>query len=338
MKNWYSIKAAVAGSDTAEVSILSEIGMWGVNARQYLAEFRAIEAPNVKVFINSPGGSVVEALAIFNGMRATGKNIEVHILGIAASAASYIAMAGHKIVMPANTMMFIHNPINAVYGNAEDMREMADILDKFGSILTDTYAKRFKGEAKVLDQLLAAESYLTAAECLEYGFCDEVVDEITATALFDVDRLPENVQALFKAKAAAAPAPAPVDVPAESLADMVAALTKDAGLERFAPIIVTDPTVTTLETATAAVTAAREIVALAKHAGRPDDAEALVRSRKTLPEARKALADALAEADAALQVDTSAQPKQLQTPRSDAGYSPRSLWAEIHAMKAGSKK
>ena len=88
-KPWYSIKAAAAGSDTAEVSILDVISpYYGVNAQTFLAEFRALKEPNVKVFINSPGGDVVQSLAIFNGMRASGKNITAHVLGIAASAAA----------------------------------------------------------------------------------------------------------------------------------------------------------------------------------------------------------------------------------------------------------
>lgn len=329
MKNWYSIKAAQQGSDTAEVSILSEIGMWGVNAKEYLAEFRAIAAPNVKLYINSPGGSVFEALAMFNGMRATGKNIEVVVLGIAASAGSYLAMVGDKVTMPANTMMFLHNPINAVYGNANDMRDMADILDKLGASLTATYAKRFKGEAKVLDELLAAESYLTAAECLAHGFCDEVTEEITATALFDVERLPENVQALFKAKQAPAPV---VVVPVESLSDAIAALAKDAGMDAYAALLVTDPKVTDLASAALAVNAAREITAVAKHAGLPEQAEALIRARKTVPEARAALADALAAASP--HIDTA--PRSAPVP--EAGFSSKSIWNDIKAMKAGSKK
>ena len=328
MKNWYTIKA-LAGSDRAEVSILSEIGYWGVNAKQFLEEFRAIQAPNVDLYINSPGGSVFEAVAMFNGMRATGKNITVHVLGIAASAASYIAMVGDRVVMPSNTMMFLHNPINAVYGNAEDMRDMADVLDKIGASLTATYARRFKGEAAVLDELMAAESYLTAAECLEYGFCDEVTAEITATALFDVERLPANVQALFKSAG-------PIEPEATTpFAEAVAAAAKARGLEAYTPIFVTDASITTIDAATAAIAAAAEIVALAKHAGLPDNAEALVRARVTVAEARSALADALADADAERTIDTA---PPARSARAADEWSPTAQWAIIREMKAGSKQ
>lgn len=341
MKTWFNIKAAAEGTDFAEVSILDEIGFWGVSAKDFLAQFKAIAAPKVKLYINSPGGSVFEAIAMFNGMRASGKEIEVHVLGIAASAASYIAMAGDKVVMPENTMMFLHNPINAVYGNAADMRDMADILDKIGSSLTATYAKRFKGEASVLDQLMADEAYLTAAECLEYGFCDEVTPEITATALFDVERLPENVQALFQARqpdpvVEPEPDPVPAVVAVAPLADEIAALAATNDLGAFTAHFVT--VADTIEAATTLIKAASEIKALAKHAGMPDSAEALIRGSKTVAEARGALQAALAEADAASAVDTAARATTLQPASKDADWNPTALWADIRAMKAGSKK
>lgn len=338
MKTWYNIKAQAPESDRAEVNILSEIGYWGVNAQQFLNDFRAIKAQNVDVFINSPGGNVVEAIAIFNGMRATGKNITIRILGIAASAASYVAMAGDKIVMPANTWMFIHNPINGIYGNAAEMREMADVLDKFGAVITQAYSARFRGEASVLADLLAAESYLTAAECLEYGFCDEVTPEIEATALFEVDRLPANVQALFKA-AAPAPVPetAPPPVATGALADRIQAMAATAGLTEFVGVFVTDPAALDDTAALALVARAGEIQALAKHSGLPEMAAGLIRSRTDMAAARAALAEALeAEADATT-VNTAKTSKTTQAEKSSA-WSPLAQWAEIKAAKAGSNK
>lgn len=339
-KSWYSIKAAAPGSDVAEVSILEPIGGWGLTAKDFLAEFRALQAPNVKLFINSPGGSVFEALAMFNGMRATGKNIEVHILGVAASAASYIAMAGDKIVMPANSFMFVHNPINAVYGNADEMREMADILDKLAVSLTATYNKRFKGETKALQDLLAAESYLSAADCLEYGLCDEVTDEITAVASFDTDALPENIRALFTPKAAVTPpaAPKPPAAPPVALADEIALLAKDAGLEAYTPLFVTDPSLTSVEAAALAIGTARDIVAYSKHASLPEMADGLIRGRKTVAEARAALQTAQADLDAATRINT-AKPAASNLPVGPAdAWNPQSQWADLEANKARSYK
>lgn len=346
-KPWYSIKASAEG-DVAEISILDAINSWyGVNAQSFLAEFRALKASKVKLYINSPGGSVVEALAMFNGMRATGKEIEVHILGIAASAASYIAMAGDRIVMPSNTLMFLHNPIGGAHGNAEELRDMADMLDKIGTMLTATYAKRFKGDEKALADLLSAESLLTAEECLAHGFCDEVTEEIAATASFDVESLPPAARKVFEAAASqtkppaptpnpqASPAPAPAPEAKAPLADEIAALAKDAGLDEFTAVFVTDPEAVSLEAAAKVIHTAREVKALAVIAGFPEQAEALIRDRKPLAEARKVLCQVRADKDAETRVDTAPRSKQVaqSAAGADADVSPTSLWAVVHEMK-----
>lgn len=325
-KSWYTIKAAAEGSEVAEVSILDYIGMWGVNAQDFLREFRALKASTVKVFINSPGGSVFEALAIFNGMRASGKTVEVHVLGVAASAASYIAMSGDKIVMPANTMMFVHNPINAVYGNAEELRAAADVLDKIGESLLATYRKRFKGEEEALQKLFADESYLTAAECLEYGFCDEVSPEITAEAKFDVDSLPEAVRKVFEGARAQPKAPV---LPETPLAAQVKDAAEAAGLGEFAAYFAVRSD--TIEAAQAAIREASGIVSLCKVAG-VEMAASLIRAGKTLAEARVEVAEARAADDEETFVDS--KPRQPKGSRADqTDFNASTIWAEIKAAK-----
>lgn len=326
MKNWFTIKAQ-AGDAVAEVSIHAEIGMWGINAQQFLRELKNIQAGTINLSINSPGGSVFDALAIFNGLRASGKTINVTVLGIAASAASYLAMAGDKITMPENTFLFIHNPINAVYGNAEDMRDMADVLDKIGASLTATYAKRWKGTDEELTAALAAESYLTAAECLELGLCDEVTPAIEAKAKFDIENLPANIQALF---APAPPAPAAL-LADEPLAARVTALCAEAGLTEFVAHIVAG--VDSEAAAVAAIRDARELHALCAAVDMPDRAAPLIRMRVALPEARKQLADALAEADAASGVNTATPAAAVLTPVKKTGFDVTALWADINKLQ-----
>lgn len=334
MKNWFTIKAAVEGAAT-EVSILDYIGMWGVNARQFLSELRAAKPDRIKCYINSPGGSVFEALAIFNGMRALKVPIEMHILGVAASAASYIAMAGDKIVMPANTYLFVHNPINAVYGNADDMREMADLLDKIGTGLTAAYARRFTGEASKLEQMLKDETYLSAAECLEMGLCDEVIPEVTAEAAFDVDRLPETLQAVFK-KAQVAPEPTE-PVARQDIADLAAELVKGTGLEAYAGVFATAASATDKDSILALIDDAKTIQKLAEMTACAEMADGLIRGRKTLPEARALLADAQATRDEATFVNTAA-PSKPAAKSPDDGISATSIWNDINSMNNRSKQ
>lgn len=335
-KPWYTIKAAADDSSPAEVFILEPISAWyGVDAKSYLEAFRGIKASKVKVYINSPGGDVMQGLAIFNGMRASGKEIEVHVLGIAASIASYIAMAGDKVVMPANTLMLLHNPMTGVFGNADELRDAADMLEKVQNVVTATYAKRWKGEEKALLDMLAAETLLTAAECLEHGFCDEVTDEIEATASFDVDALPPAARKVFEAAASRSAPPAPPAVP-ESIIDQVKALVTAADLEAMLPYVVTDPAADTLDGARAVVARMKDVRALAMHAGVPEHVEPLIRGRKTLAEARAAIATVLAERDANTRVDTAVPSTAVQRPSKAKEFNPTQLWAEIEAVKAGS--
>lgn len=318
-RSWFTIKALTA--DHAEISIFDEIGFWGVNAKEFIAQFKAIQAPNVTLFINSPGGSVFDALAIFNTIQASGKNVTVKVLGIAASAASYIAMSGTRIEMPENTFLFVHNPINAVYGNADEMREMADVLDKIGASLLATYVRRSGKPEEEVKALLDAESYLTAQECLDLGLCDEVTPAITATAKFDTDRadVPANVMAIF-AKAAK---PAPAGVP---LAEQIATMAAAAGLADHAAVFALDPAVTSVEAAQQVIASAREITALCAVAKHADLAAALIKGRKTVAEASAELVATLAAEDEAAHVDTSQRSENKPKPVAQAG-GPVAYWS-----------
>jgi ATP-dependent protease ClpP protease subunit len=134
MNSWYTIRAQSTG---AEVVIYDEIGAYGVSAKGFLAELGALpDATPLALRLNSPGGSVFDAVAIYNAIKRHSGTVTVWIDGIAASAASYIAMAGDEIVMPENAFLMIHDPAGMVMGTAIDMRAMAEALDKIkGSLL-----------------------------------------------------------------------------------------------------------------------------------------------------------------------------------------------------------
>jgi ATP-dependent Clp protease protease subunit len=330
MKNWYSIKALAPEADTTEVTVYDEIGYWGVNAADFARDLKSVTTAKIKLLINSPGGSVIDALAIFNQLRASGKQVDVKVMGIAASAASYLAMAGDHVEMPENTFMWIHNPITGTYGNAEDHRAAASDLDKFGASLTATYARRFKGEEKVLLDLLAAETLLTAAECLEYGLCDEVTPAIEVSAKFEVQerKLPDAVKALFKPKT---PEPEPK---AASLVDHIVALTKEHGLEEYAPDFLVDARLTNEREAEAAIKNAAQVIKLCKLTGAEDQAKGFVQARAGFDDARKAIAEARAKEADAKPIDTARKSPAVQgTPDPAATINPTDLWAQIAAMQ-----
>lgn len=194
---WFTVKAQ-ANAALAEISIYEPIGSWDLTAAQFIAQVKALgDVSQINLDINSPGGDVFEALTIFNFLKRHSAKVTVTVGGVAASAASLIAMAGDTIIMPNNTMMMIHNPWTWAMGNADELREQADALDKISASLFNTYQSRTGMEAEALQAMLATDTWLTADECLAHGFCDQVVDPITASAVFDVSKFPEQAQAVF---------------------------------------------------------------------------------------------------------------------------------------------
>lgn len=160
MKSWYTIRARTSGT---EVLIYDEIGAYGVTAKGFLAELGALaDDAAIDLRLNSPGGSVFDAVAIYNALKRHAGQITVWIDGIAASAASYIAMAGDTIVMPENAFLMIHDPSGLVMGTAEDMRSTAEALDKVkGSLIRGYAAKSGKADEEIA-ALMAVETWLDA--------------------------------------------------------------------------------------------------------------------------------------------------------------------------------
>lgn len=138
--------------------------------------------PNVKeihVYINSWGGSVFEGTAIYNQLRRHSAEKVVHIDGFACSVASVIAMAGDRVIMPKNAMMMIHNMWMVCAGNAKELRKAADDLDVIMSGNRQAYLLK-AGENITEDQLITLldeETWLTAQQCIEYGFADEFAEK-----------------------------------------------------------------------------------------------------------------------------------------------------------------
>lgn len=130
----------------------------------------------LNVHINSFGGSTYQGLTIYNLLKQHKAKINIFIDGIAASAASIIAMAGDRILMPKTSMMMIHNCYTWTTGNAKELRKTADDMDKIASAYKAAYLSKIKITEEQLDKLLDDETYLTADECVEMGFADEIIE------------------------------------------------------------------------------------------------------------------------------------------------------------------
>ena len=189
MKTWFNIKAAAGGEKQTDILIFDEIGLWGITAKDFATALKEIpEDHAITVRINSPGGSVFDGYAIFNALKARAANVTTRIEGLAASMASVIALAGSKVTAAANSIVMIHNPWSGVSGDSEDLRKMADLLDKLTGQLVGIYsAKTGLPEADVR-AAMDAETWFTGAEAKEWGLVDEVTDEIQVAASFDTSR------------------------------------------------------------------------------------------------------------------------------------------------------
>jgi len=177
--------AAVPGANGADtdttISLFDVIGEdgWsggGVTANRISAALRSIGNKDITVRINSPGGDMFEGIAIYNLLRAHPARVTVEVLGWAASAASIIAMAGDDIRMGLGSFMMVHNAWGVVIGNRHDMREAATLFDQFDAAIADIYQARSGMKRADIEQLMDAETFMAAAQAVEYGFADVVDD------------------------------------------------------------------------------------------------------------------------------------------------------------------
>lgn len=133
---------------------------------------------NVTVHINSPGGDVIAGAEIYSALREHSLNgegtVTVIVTGIAASAASIIAMAGDRILMHPVAYMMIHNPWTVAMGDAKELRKAAKVLDVIAEGLVSTYQARTGKDKEELEKMLANETWMSAATCVEEGFADEI--------------------------------------------------------------------------------------------------------------------------------------------------------------------
>jgi len=184
-KNPWTINAR-AGGDELEILLYSEIGDsgWGdgLTAKQFAEDLKAAGAGVRKIHlkISSPGGSVFDGLAIYNTLRGHGARITAQVDGLAASIASSILMAADVggISMAANSLLMIHDPWAAMMGgNADDLRKLADTLDKTKSNMIAGYRRHSSLSVEKISAMMTAETWMTADEAIDNGFADDVLEE-----------------------------------------------------------------------------------------------------------------------------------------------------------------
>lgn len=147
----------------------------GVTAKRIASALRSMGAGPVTVNINSPGGDMFEGLAIYNMLREHKGEVTVKVLGLAASAASVIAMAGDTIQIARAGFLMIHNAWVVAMGNRNDLREYADTLEPFDMAMADIYAARTGQDQKAITKMMDAETWIGGSSAVEDGFADELL-------------------------------------------------------------------------------------------------------------------------------------------------------------------
>lgn len=177
----------------AEILIYDEIGgSFGVSAEEFVTDLMGITAKNIDVRINSPGGSVFDAIAIYNALVKHPANVTTYVDALAASAASIIAMGGDSVVMMVGSQMMIHDAMGAEMGNARDFREMADFLDDQTRNIASIYAYKSGNQADIENWLglMANETWMMAQEAVDLGLADSVYTRAVKREIMPSDEDP----------------------------------------------------------------------------------------------------------------------------------------------------
>lgn len=323
----FEVKAL--SDNSVELFLYGEIG-WDVMAKDIIEGLMPYRAAGNKIVIrtNSPGGSVTEGYAIGNWIKAIDAEVEVHVDGLAASMASYIAVVSDKVVMPRNSMMMIHRPWGYASGTAEDMERRAQVLAKMQEVLLAAYEeKQLRTLGSVpeggesLRDLMWAETYLTAEECLALGLADELTDEVAIAACIrpDIaDRFAGKVDAALIASEED-PAPADDTQPAPTQEEIDEQAAADAEAARLAEEAAAAEAARLAEEAAAAeaadaAQAAADIRAVCRAFEAEARAEEFIAAKASVIDVRKALWKAAAARDAEIQIDPTPP-----APNSDAG-------------------
>lgn len=149
-------------------------GFCGLDAAAMVEQIDALDVDEIRMYINSPGGDVYDAIAITNALRRNRARVVSVVDGLAASAASFIAQAGDEVVMGRNSEMMVHDAWGLCVGNAQDMRELADDLDRVSDNIASMYAERSGTSATAWRDVMRSEAWYSADEAVAAGLADRV--------------------------------------------------------------------------------------------------------------------------------------------------------------------
>ena len=185
--DWLYYAPAASAGETATIQIFDQIGEdWfgggGLSGKQFSDVLNEVGNGPLLVEINSPGGNVWDGLSIYNQLRGRRAPVTTRVVGIAASIASIIALAGDKVEMAEAALMMIHDPSGMASGTSEDMRKMADALDQHAEVLVGVYAKKTGRSPESIRAAMKAETWFTTPEAIAFGLVDKPIKQLAMAA------------------------------------------------------------------------------------------------------------------------------------------------------------
>lgn len=172
----------------ATLDLMDEIGFWGVTASEFAQQLQAVTAPVIHLRVNSPGGDVFDGVTIANLLRAHPATVNAVNYGLAASAASFIAAAADSLTMMPNSQLMIHDAMGACRGNAADMAEMGQLLDRLSDSIASMYADKAGGTAEEWRNVMRGEQWYNPQEALDAGLADHIGEAGTTAGIAEQKR------------------------------------------------------------------------------------------------------------------------------------------------------
>ncbi len=177
MKSWFDIKNLSKSS--VSINLHGQIGGYGVQVSEFKKQIdNAGDIKSINLDVHSPGGNLLDGLAMYNILKTNKAKVNAFVSGAAASAASLALMAADVISIPKNAWIMIHNPHGVVAGESEDLRQYADLMDRFGENAVDIYSQRTSIERDKIIEMLDNETWISGEEAVDLGFADILTDEI----------------------------------------------------------------------------------------------------------------------------------------------------------------
>lgn len=187
--------------DSSKIIIYGDIGdyWWdSTSAADVERALKGIEADTIHVHLNSPGGDAFDGISIYNQLKNHSAKIIIHVDGLAASAASIIAMAADELIMNVGSMLMIHEASTFAFGTKADIKKTLNALEGIDKSIADIYMTRFEGEREEIETMIVNETWFTATEAVDVGLADAVNETVEEPEEVDPEEFKNNVLARFR--------------------------------------------------------------------------------------------------------------------------------------------